>query len=64
MGLFKRKEKKPQLEKMLMVINRKNMAEFKCPYCNHILGECNPHRIDEDKPKIPFCPECGKEFIL
>ena len=62
MGLFKKKSKQEPLRKLELVINRNTLrAEYRCPYCNHLLVEDNPRLIQ--KPEIEFCPECSKEFL-
>ena len=62
MGLFKKKSKQEPLRKLELVINRNTLrAEYRCPYCNHLLVEDNPRLIQ--KPEIEFCPECSKEFM-
>lgn len=55
------KKKKPELEKLELVINRNTLrAEYHCPYCNKVLVEDNPRFIQ--KPEYNQCPQCGKEF--
>ena len=63
MGLFgKKKEKRPELKKLELVINRTTLrAEYHCPYCNELLVEDNPRLIE--KPDLDYCPKCNKEFL-
>ena len=63
MGLFwKKKENKSELKKLELVINRDTLrAEYRCPYCNHLLVEGNPRLIEQ--PELEFCPNCSKEFL-
>lgn len=54
-------KKKPVLKKLELVINKNTLrAEYRCPYCNHLLVEDNPRLIQ--KPEINYCPDCSKEF--
>lgn len=64
MGLFwKKKENKPELKKIELIINRETLrAEYRCPYCKKLLAEGNPKLIE--KPEIEFCPNYSKEFIV
>lgn len=62
MGLFGKKKPKEELMKLELVINRDTLrAEYHCPYCNYVLKEDNPKRIE--KPNNEYCPFCKKEFL-
>lgn len=63
MGLFKKKESKSELKKLVMSLNKKMFIEYRCPYCNHLIYE--QYYADKNEPKIEieFCPNCSKEFI-
>lgn len=64
MGLFNRKKKpkeKPQdLKRLVSTIDEKNIAYFKCPYCNTTLRQGYYLRIDVSD--IKQCTYCGKEI--
>ena len=64
MGLFnkKKKEKQPELKKLELKFNG-SMVEYRCPYCNYVLGKSHPNLIDKNMPEINYCPDCSKEFL-
>lgn len=58
MGLFGKKKVKNEVKKLELTINKNTLrAEYRCPYCNHLLAEDNPRLIE--KPSLTNCPNCG-----
>ena len=59
MGLFSRKKKEEiSVPKKLVSTIKNNIAEFRCPHCNHLIT--SGYYFTVKIPDINTCPNCNK----
>lgn len=63
MGLFRRKNKEPEPEKVIQTMNDRQIVTIKCPYCMGVLFEGYYLTIEVDK-NLKVCPHCGGKITL